>query len=125
MLARAAPARLPGRVVDDVRRVGLRATVALGLVRFEWVHDGDRSWVLQLHLATAARSSTAIHPGTASRWHRFDPSLGLERLLELIVAIGQVEGVEVAGDIGMTSHTGDLLPRAAIPSRLAGPLKSR
>jgi len=50
--------------------------VALGPVRFEWTQDGDQSWVLQLHLATAAASPTTIHPGTASRWHRFDPSLG-------------------------------------------------
>jgi hypothetical protein len=125
MLARAAPARLPERVVDDVRRVGLRATVALGLIRFEWAHDGDRSWMLQLHLATAAPSATAIHPGTASRWHGIDPSLGLERLRELIVAVGQVEHAEVAGDIGVTSHTGELLRWAAIPSKLAGPSKSR
>jgi hypothetical protein len=30
------------------------------------------------------------------------------------------EGIEVAGHIGVTSHAGDLLRRAAIPSRLKG-----
>jgi hypothetical protein len=65
MLARAAPARLPDRVLDDVRRVGARAADALGPVRFEWAHDGDQAWVLQLHLAEAAvASATTIHPGT-------------------------------------------------------------
>jgi len=39
----------------------------------------------------------------------------------LIASVGQGEGIEVAGDIGVTSHAGDLLRRAAIPSRLAGP----
>jgi hypothetical protein len=120
MLARAAPARLPEPVVDDVRRVGARAAAALGPVRFEWAHDGDQAWVLQLHLAGVAASATTIHPGTASRWHRFDPALGLERLRELIASVGQGEGIEVAGDIGVTSHAGDLLRRAAVPSRLAG-----
>jgi hypothetical protein len=119
MLARVAPARLPERVVDDVRRVGARAA-ALGPVRFEWAHDGGQAWVLQLQLATVAASATTIHPGTASRWHRFDPSLGLERLRELIASVGQGEGIEVAGDIGVTSHAGDLLRRAAVPSRLVG-----
>jgi hypothetical protein len=120
MLARQAPARLPDRVVDDVRRLGARAAADLGPVRFEWAHDGDQAWVLQLHLATAAASATTIHPGTASRWHRFDPSLGLDKLRELIAAVGTDEGIEVAGDIGVTSHAGDLLRRAAIPSRLVG-----
>jgi hypothetical protein len=30
------------------------------------------------------------------------------------------EGIEIAGDVGVTSHAGDLLRRASIPSRLAG-----
>ncbi len=120
MLARAAPARLPEGVLDDVRRVGARAADTLGPVRFEWAHDGDQAWVLQLQLATVAASATTICPGTASRWHRFDPSLGLERLRELIASVGQGEGIEVAGDIGVTSHAGDLLRRAAVPSRLVG-----
>ena len=54
MLARAAPAALPGLVLADVRRAGARAAGRLGPIRFEWAHDGHRVWVLQLHLATAA-----------------------------------------------------------------------
>jgi hypothetical protein len=119
MLARSAPAVLPDRVLDDVRRVGSRAAAALGPVRFEWAHDGTEAWVLQLHLATVAVSRTTIHPGTPSRWHPFDPSLGLERLRDLIATVGRDEGIEITGDIGVTSHAGDLLRRASIPSRLA------
>jgi hypothetical protein len=119
MLARAAPARLPERVVDDVHRVGARAAAALGPVRFEWAHDGGQAWVLQLQLATVAASATTIHPGTASRWHRFDPSQGLDPLRDLIAALAPGEGIELSGDVGVTSHAGDLLRRAAIPSRLA------
>jgi hypothetical protein len=118
MLARAAPATLPAGVLDDVRRLGARAAAALGPVRFEWAHDGDTAWVLQLHLAETAASAATIHPGCPSRWHRFDPTLGLERLRDLIASVGADEGIEVAGDIGVTSHAGDLLRRAAIPSRL-------
>jgi hypothetical protein len=119
MLARAAPAALPARVLDDVRRLGARAAAPLGRVRFEWAHDGATAWVLQLHLAKTAASATTIHPGSPSRWHRFDPSFGLERLRDLIATVGADEGIEIAGDIGVTSHAGDLLRRAAIPSRLA------
>jgi hypothetical protein len=118
MLARTPPAALPDAVADDVRRVGARAAAALGPVRFEWAHDGDRAWVLQLHLAEAASSGTTIHPGTPARWRRFDPSLGLEKLRELIASVDGDEGIEIAGHIGVTSHAGDLLRRAAIPSRL-------
>ena len=48
----------------------------------------------------------------------FDPSFGLEQLRELITTAAPDEGIEVAGDVGVTSHAGDLLRRAAIPSRL-------
>jgi hypothetical protein len=120
MLARAAPVALPDRVLDDVRRVGARASATLGPVRFEWAHDGRQAWVLQLHLATVAASPTTIYPGTPSRWHRFDPSLGLDKLRDLIATVPSGEGVEVTGEVGVTSHAGDLLRRAAVPSRLAG-----
>jgi hypothetical protein len=75
---------------------------------------------LQLHLASAAAAAgTTIHPGTPSRWRRFDPTQGLERLRQLIASVGHDEGIEITGDIGVTSHAGDLLRRAAIPSRAA------
>ena len=118
MLARAAPAQLPARVTDDVRRLGARAEAALGPVRFEWAHDGDLAWVLQLHQATVAASAATISPGTPARWHRFDPAQGLDRLRDLIARVPAGEGVELTGDVGVTSHAGDLLRRAAIPSRL-------
>jgi hypothetical protein len=118
MLARAAPAPLPDRVLHDVRELGARAAAGIGPVRFEWAHDGAGAWVVQLHLATAATTGTTIHPGTPSRWRRFDPSLGLEHLRRLIETVAPDEGIEIAGDVGVTSHAGDLLRRASIPSRL-------
>jgi hypothetical protein len=125
MLARAAPKELPDHVRRDVRRVGARAAAALGPVRFEWAHDGHDAWVLQLHLATASATATTIHPGTPTRWHRFDPTLGLEQLRDLIARITPDEGIEITGNIGVTSHAGDLLRRASIPSRLAGSSRGR
>jgi hypothetical protein len=121
MLARAAPAALPDRVLDDVRRLAARAAAALGPVRFEWAHDGDQAWVVQLHLTTGAATATTIHPGTPTRWRRFDPSHGLERLRELVATLAPGEGVELTGDVGVTSHAGDLLRRAVVPARLGPP----
>jgi hypothetical protein len=118
MLARAAPAPLPDRVLHDVRELGARTAAALGPVRFEWAHDGAGPWVVQLHLATVAASGATIYPGTPSRWRRFDPSLGLEQLRRLIATVAPDEGIEITGDVGVTSHAGDLLRRASIPSRL-------
>jgi len=119
MLARAAPGPLPDRVVDDVRQLGARAAAALGPVRFEWSHDGGTAWVVQLHQATTTATRTTIHPGTPARWRQFDPALGLERLRDLIAAVDPGDGIELTSDVGVTSHAGDLLRRAAIPSRLA------
>ena len=119
MLARAAPGPLPDRVVDDVRQLGARAAAALGPVRFEWSHDGGTAWVVQLHQATTTATRTTLHPGTPARWRQFDPALGLERLRDLIAAVDPGDGIELTSDVGVTSHAGDLLRRAAIPSRLA------
>jgi hypothetical protein len=119
MLARAAPGPLPGQVLDDVRELGARAAAALGPVRFEWSHDGRTAWVVQLHQATTTATRTTIHPGTPARWRRFDLALGLERLRDLIATVDPGDGIELTGDVGVTSHAGDLLRRAAIPSRLA------
>jgi hypothetical protein len=66
-----------------------------------------------------AASATTISPGTPARWRRFDPSLGLEGLRELIATVNPDEGIELTGAVGVTSHAGDLLRRAAVPSRLA------
>jgi hypothetical protein len=125
MLARAAPASIPEEVLDDVRVLGAKAAAALGAVRFEWSHDGHTAWVLQLHLTQTTVSGTTIHPGTPSRWHRFDPSLGLDRLRDLIATVAGDEGIELTTAVGVTSHAGDLLRKAAIPSRVAASCSGR
>ena len=76
--------------------------------------------MVQLHLAGIAVSTgTTIYPGTPAAGAGFDPSHGLEELCTLITMVAADEGIEVVGDIGVTSHVGDVLRRAAIPSRLA------
>jgi hypothetical protein len=50
-----------------------------------------------------AASATSVYPGVPSRWHRFDPSLGLQHLRDLIASVGRDEGIEVTGDVGVSS----------------------
>jgi hypothetical protein len=120
MLGRAAPTPLPEHGLDDVRRVGPAPRPPRpGPLRR--AHVGHDAWVLRLQLATVAASTTSVYPGVPSRWHRFDPSLGLQRLRDLIASVSRDEGIELADDVGVSSHAGDLLRRAAIPARLAGP----
>ena len=76
-----------------------------------------------------ADAGGAEHRHLAHRPVRREHLVGVAQLLERgvgdlqIAAVGRDEGIEITGDIGVTSHAGDLLRRAAIPSRLAaGPV---
>jgi len=120
MLGVQAPGSVPAAVTADVRRIAGRAAAELGPVRLEWVHDGTRAWVVQLHVAEGLGSSVVIYPGKAGSWRQFDPSEGLDVLRALIEAVRRTgEGVEVTRPVGLSSHVGDLLRRARIPARLA------
>jgi hypothetical protein len=60
-----------------------------------------------------------IFPGRPSREHFFPVSDGLEALRRLVARLeGTNEGVVVIGDVGVTSHFGDVLRRARVPSRV-------
>jgi hypothetical protein len=65
------------------------------------------------------RSVRTIYPGRASVEHRFRIDNGLEELRELASRLsGTGEGVVLVGNAGVTSHLGDVLRRAKIPSRI-------
>jgi hypothetical protein len=86
----------------------------------EWVFDGSEVWVVQLHKGGVSSTSTStIVPGQPSTFREFDVSLGLEALRLLLPDVQQLgEGILLIGDVGITSHFGDLLRRAGIPSTL-------
>jgi hypothetical protein len=53
------------------------------------------------------------------RYYPFEVSDGIEALRELIGRVrGTGEGIVLVGRVGVTSHLGDLLRRAQIPSRI-------
>lgn len=118
MLGREAPRSLPDAIVADVRRAsdGLRET--FGAVRTEWVHDGDALWIVQLHRGATDSTAHVLVPGERDRWVGFPVSLGLEELRALLHNMEADAGVQLQGDVGVTSHIADLVRKSGIPARV-------
>jgi len=119
MLGRQAPEDLPQEIAGSLRDLCRRAASKLGPVRFEWAHDGARPWVVQLHRGASPGIGRVVFPGETSCYHPFEISQGIDALRELIARVeGTGEGIVLVGRVGVTSHFGDLLRRARIPSRI-------
>jgi len=118
MLGRAAPEALPVEVVKAVTDLYNQASERLGPIEMEWVYDGQMVWIVQLNKGTKSTVGDIIFPGKSINFHRFEVENGLESLRELIYNLGSSEGVILVGDVGITSHFGDILRRAKIPSRI-------
>lgn len=117
MIGKAQPVSLP----DDVRRsvVDLFSSAAehLGPVELEWVYDGTRAWIVQIHQTNNAAPADAIFPGDADTFVRFDVQNGLDALRSLIPElVKHHQGLVLVGNVGITSHFGDLLRGAGVPS---------
>lgn len=122
MLGNASPALLPGAVQNDLRALHTSLDKLDQPVSFEWVHDGAKAWLLQLHLGSVQSSNRTIVPGEAKEFVRFDVSLGLEALRQLVDNHPQDgRGILVVGNIGLGSHIADVLRKANIPSRIEIP----
>lgn len=122
--------KLPPYVHDAVYRLWQQATRDFGPVRFEWVvDDHHQPWIVQFHAGAADMSvGDIIYPGEPTKgWQRYDVSGGLEGLRDLIRRVPPAArfpnytGIVLVGNVGITSHFGDLLRRAKIPSRLERP----
>ena len=110
---------LPQSIQRAVSKVYDQASVLLGPVRFEWVHDGRNVWIVQLHKGTTASLGNTIYPGEPAVFNRFDVREGIEALRQMIQRLkGSDEGIIIVGEVGVTSHLGDLLRKARIPSRI-------
>lgn len=67
----------------------------------------------------SASRGTVIYPGEPERFIAFDVRGGLEQLRKLIAqAKTEGFGIVLRGDVGITSHFGDVFRRNEIPSRL-------
>jgi hypothetical protein len=117
MLGEAPSVLLPAEVVQQVEAVVKSLSLRLGPVGTEWAYDGERVWILQVHIATPIARG-AISAGEATEWRDYYPSEGLSALRALIEEIeGSATGVLVKERIGITSHVGDLLRKHGIPAR--------
>jgi hypothetical protein len=115
----AGPEPLPARVIEAVAAVHKELKDLLGDVRLEWVYDGSVAWVVQLHCGRTEISGRTVFPGDPEVYHRFDASLGLEALRRLVATIdNRHEGVIIVGNVGLTSHLGDILRRARVASKI-------
>ena len=119
MIGEAPPEELPASVKNAVEQLGSEVSSKLGPVRMEWVFDGNKAWVVQLHVGASSSTQDAIYPGQAEHYREFHVTDGIEALRALVEEVeGTSDGIVLIGNIGITSHFGDILRKAKIPSRL-------
>lgn len=119
MLGEAGPEPLPTDVIKAVSTIADQLAEKLGPIRLEWAMDESGPWILQVQQAAPVGGYVSIVEREAQAWHRFDAALGLDALRDLIAGLeGTGSGIVLAGGVGITSHFGDVLRRAGVPSRL-------
>jgi hypothetical protein len=120
MLGKAPPERLPRDLKRDVTALYEQAAAELGAVGFEWVHDGSRAWVVQLHSGATESTQDQITSLDAERWHLFDVRAGLPDLRKVIAELEPGTGILLSGRVGLTSHFAEAIRLARIPGRMVG-----
>jgi hypothetical protein len=118
-----APEQLPPSVQGDIGTLFQRAERLFGKVRFEWVHDGNMAWIVQLHRGQTVTHGGIIVPGEPARWVIFDVARGLSELRRLLEQFEPGSGLLLRGRIGLTSHIADVLRRSNIPARIEQDLR--
>jgi hypothetical protein len=121
MLGQRSPEILPDQIIADVERTYGSAVSTIGAVRFEWVHDGQRVWIVQLHKGGTNSAAATLVPGEAAQWAVFKASQGLEELRRFLADLPADVGVRIEGEIGLTSHFADLLRKTKRPARISRP----
>lgn len=119
MIGKASPSALSDTLRKQIQAVYLSLSAQLGQIAIEWAYDGTDVWIVQLSKSAVLSDQKTIFPGEVSRYLRFDITDGLEALRALLGTIGPNEGIELVGNIGITSHFGDILRNAHVPSRLS------
>lgn len=121
MMGRARPEKLPQEVIAAVKKQHQKAHNNLGPIEMEWVYDGLTVWIVQLSKikSQVVLGENIIYPGKPKSFHKFYTSKGLEALRQLVSRVKDTsKGIILIGDVGITSHFGDLLRSAKIPSKI-------
>lgn len=121
MLGTALPETLPHTVVEAVTERHRCLSAHLGPVRIEWVHDGERIWIVQLHVGATGTRGTILVDGEASGWQVFDVAEGLPALRAFLEHVPEGAGVLLKGQVGVTSHIADTIRKWGRPARMAVP----
>jgi hypothetical protein len=110
---------LPLEVKTKVHQLYETVAAKLGAARMEWVFDGAQVWVVQLHRGATATSNEFIYPGAPTNYRYFETKDGIGNLRTLIKEVQKTgEGIVLRGNVGVTSHFGDVLRKAKIPSKI-------
>src|SRR6266566_7543625 len=129
MLGRQAPLPLPTRVVERVTEAIKYASQRVGPVDIEWVLDPKGTvWFVQLRQGVSSIHGDVVYPGSPKVVHRFNVEDGLEAFRALVVQCeGTADGIVLVGEVGVTSHFGDVVRKAKIPTRIerGGPMLNR
>lgn len=120
MLGNATMTDLPEPVVADVAKLIERLMDRFGPTRIEWVHDGTKAWIVQMHMGGTASVPAMLVPGERENWVDFPIEGGLEALRRLLTTLEDDTGVRLLGRIGMTSHIADLARKSGVPTRVVG-----
>jgi len=118
MIGKASPVKIPANVISEINEIYLVLKKQLGEINFEWVYDGTKVWLVQLSKSTILSSPKVIYPGKVNNYKQFNVDNNLEELRNLIKNLSPDTGIELIGKIGITSHFGDVLRNAHIPSKL-------
>jgi hypothetical protein len=118
MIGTAPAEKLPIEVKESVTRAYQRANAVLGPVRFEWVYDKVRCWIVQLHCGATNTDAYRLVPGNADRWGQFDVAEGLSALRRRLATLDPGSGLILRGRIGLTSHMAELIRNARVPARI-------
>ena len=122
MVGLAGREELPREVHASVLALFDKLSGRLGPVRMEWVYDGRETWAVQLHRGATLTTGNTVYPGEAISYQTFEVGRGIDALRVLISEIaGTGQGIVLLGNVGVTSHFGDLLRRARIPSHIQRP----
>ncbi|WP_200909840.1 MULTISPECIES: hypothetical protein [unclassified Sphingomonas] len=118
MLGKRTPEALPDAVHTAVTAAQQRAMDVFGPVRLEWVYDGGTVWIVQLHLGATVSTQRVLVPGDRETWVAFEVRDGLEALRDTLAHFDPNQGLELHGDVGLTSHVADLVRKSGIPTRV-------
>jgi hypothetical protein len=118
MLGRQPPEQLPKAIVADVKAANSALATRLGPVRIEWVHDGSVVWIVQMHRGATNTEGDRLVPGEADEWIEIDTAQPLEVIRQTLERVPEGSGVQLLGEIGLTSHVADLVRKRGAPARL-------